>query len=151
MPAEEMTGDDGRARALTRFVRSGTQPLVKALYRAGKVVFQPDFDTLDIGSSTGVCRGFAEGSFQRSQSLFQAGKRGRRDLGVLVLTKYRVIYPPIHAHLFGFVNGADDQADLNGEQFDVNQLYPDIASDNDSLVQNALQDIRQGRRLNRMR
>src|ERR1019366_6248974 len=110
----------------------------------------PDFDTVDVGSSSGVCRGFAERSLQRGQSLLEAGKRSLPDFLLLAGKKYRVIPPPIHAHFLGFVNGADDQPDLNREQFDINQFHPEIAGDNDSFVENALEDVRQCGRLDRM-
>src|SRR5260370_17462825 len=89
--------------------------------------FQPDFDTVDVGSSTGACRGFAERSFQRGQSLLEAGKRSLRDFLLLVGTEYRVIHPPIHAHFLGLVNGADVQTNLNRAPSHINPLSPDLA------------------------
>jgi hypothetical protein len=55
--------------------------------------------------------------------------------------KGRVIYPPIHAHLLGFVHRSDYQAKLDGQQFDVNEADLDIACYYDPFVQDTFEQV----------
>ena len=55
--------------------------------------------------------------------------------------------PPVDADLPGLVNRRDQQSYLDREQFDVEQVDPDVARDHDALVQDALEDVGQVRRL----
>ena len=53
--------------------------------------------------------------------------------------------PPVNAHLAGLVHGADYQANLDGQKLDIHELDLDVAGDHQALVQDAFQNIRQGR------
>src|SRR4051794_14402999 len=55
--------------------------------------------------------------------------------------------PPVDAHLHRLVDRHHQQTDLDGEQLDVEQVDPDVARNDDALVEYALEDIRQARRL----
>src|ERR1051325_11189933 len=55
----------------------------------------------------------------------------------------RVRLPPVDAHLAGLVDGGDEEAQLDVEELDVEQVDRDVARDHDSLVEHALEDVGQ--------
>ena len=63
--------------------------------------------------------------------------------------QHRVVAPPVDAHLLGLVDRDDEQPDLDGQQLDVEQVHPDVAGDDDALVEHALEDVGQVGRLGR--
>jgi hypothetical protein len=38
-------------------------------------------------------------------------------------------------------SGDDEEPDLDGEQLDVEQVHPDVARDDDALVEDAVEDV----------
>jgi hypothetical protein len=59
----------------------------------------------------------------------------------------RIAGPPVDADLPGGLQRGDHQPQLDGEQFDVQQVHLDVAGDHQSLVQDAFQDVAQVGRL----
>src|ERR1051325_5755136 len=55
----------------------------------------------------------------------------------------RVRLPPVDAHLACLVDRGDEEAQLDVEELDVEQVDRDVAGDHDSLVEHALQDVGQ--------
>src|SRR3982751_5743329 len=52
-----------------------------------------------------------------------------------------VITPPVQADLLRLVDGADDQADADGEQLDLRQRDLDVAGDDEALVEHAVEHV----------
>src|SRR5882672_1122883 len=49
--------------------------------------------------------------------------------------------PPVHADLLGLVDRADDEADADGEELDLGQGDTDVPRDEESLVEDAIEDV----------
>src|SRR3954463_5994156 len=58
----------------------------------------------------------------------------------------RIALPPVDAHLPRALDRRDEQAQLDGQQLDVEQVDLDVAGDDDPLVEHALEDVGQVRR-----
>src|ERR687888_1363231 len=58
----------------------------------------------------------------------------------------RVALPPVDAHLPRAVHRRDQQAQLDRQQLDVEQVDLDVAGDHDPLVEDPLEDVREVRR-----
>src|SRR3954462_15293936 len=54
-----------------------------------------------------------------------------------------IALPPVDAHLSSALDGCDQQAQLDGQQLDVEQVDLDVAGDDDALVEHALEDVGQ--------
>src|SRR6516162_2503929 len=52
-----------------------------------------------------------------------------------------IALPPVDADLPGGIERGDHQAQLDGEQFDIEQVDPDVTRDHDPLVEDPLQDV----------
>ena len=52
-----------------------------------------------------------------------------------------VVLPPADAHLQSPIDGGDDEADADGEQFHAHKAHRNIAGDDDPLVEDPLKDI----------
>ena len=59
----------------------------------------------------------------------------------------RVCLPPVDPHLLGALNRRDQEPDLDRDQLDVEQVDLDVAGDDDALVEHALEDVGEVRRL----
>src|SRR2546423_1157873 len=59
----------------------------------------------------------------------------------------RVVLPPVDSHLAGLVGRRDQQPDLDRQQLDIEQVDLDVARNHDSLVEDALEHVRELRRL----
>jgi hypothetical protein len=55
----------------------------------------------------------------------------------------RIVLPPIHPDLLGFIDRAHQQADSNREQLNIRQRNTHVARDYQSFVENAIQNIDQ--------
>jgi hypothetical protein len=100
---------------------------------------------------TSIVRIMRQGSFKPGQPLVDLCQRGfQLSLGSLA-RKDRVVDPPVHSHLLGFVYRANDQPNLDGEQLDVNKLDFDIAGDDNAFVEHTLENIGQRGTLQCMR
>ena len=53
----------------------------------------------------------------------------------------RIVAPPIQAHLLGRVGRGDEEAQLEREQFDVEDVHDDVAGDDDALVEHPLEHV----------
>jgi len=53
----------------------------------------------------------------------------------------RVSAPPVHADFFCLVDRTDQQPDLDGQQFDIREVDFDIARDDKTLVEDAIQYV----------
>src|SRR5581483_10902426 len=53
----------------------------------------------------------------------------------------RIKFPPVQADLLGLVNGADQQANADGEQFNIGERNTDIAGDYQTLVQHPVENV----------
>jgi len=51
--------------------------------------------------------------------------------------------PPVHSDLFGFVDRADEKANLDGEKLDVGEVDLDVADDDEALVEHAIENVDQ--------
>ena len=51
--------------------------------------------------------------------------------------------PPVEADLLGFVDRADQESNLNGEQFDVGEVDFDVADDHEALVEHTIENVDQ--------
>ena len=51
--------------------------------------------------------------------------------------------PPVQSDLLGFVDRADEKANLDGEKLDVGEIDLDVADDHEPLVEHAIEDIDQ--------
>jgi len=51
--------------------------------------------------------------------------------------------PPVQSDLFGLVDGADEQTNLDGEKLDVCEIDLNVADDHEALVEHAIEDIDQ--------
>src|SRR5688500_2812252 len=58
----------------------------------------------------------------------------------------RIAAPPVHADLVRLVDRADEQADADGQQLHVREADADIASHDEALVQNPVEDVDQALR-----
>ena len=52
-----------------------------------------------------------------------------------------IVHPPVEANLARLVQRADDQANAYGEQLDFGERDLDISADEQSLIQNPIQDL----------
>ena len=52
-----------------------------------------------------------------------------------------IVFPPIKTHLLRLVDGADDQADANGEQLDLGERDLDVSSNHEPFVQHAIENV----------
>ena len=55
----------------------------------------------------------------------------------------RVVAPPVQSDLFGLVDRAHEQSDLNRQQLDVREIDLDVASDDEPLVEDTVEDVDQ--------
>ena len=76
----------------------------------------------------------SQGRQWQRQSL-RRGVRGQAGAEIAVAV------PPIQAHLTRLVDRGDDQANLDRQQLDINELDLDIPGDDEPLVQDPLEDI----------
>ena len=53
----------------------------------------------------------------------------------------RVCPPPVHSDLLCLVNGADEKANLNGEELDVGEIDLDVADHDEALVEHTIEDV----------
>src|SRR5690606_21308815 len=53
----------------------------------------------------------------------------------------RIVPPPVQADLLGLVDRTDQKPDLDRQQFDVGQVDLDVTGDDESLVQDAIEDL----------
>jgi hypothetical protein len=53
-------------------------------------------------------------------------------------TQPRIGLPPVKPDLLGFVDRADEETDLNGEELDVGEVDLDVADDHEALVEHAV-------------
>src|SRR5262245_17098339 len=91
------------------------------------------------------------GKAGRSREGFHAPlQRADLPLEVLVLSgdpaasrsaEVRVVPPPVQPDLLGLVDGADDEADPDGEKLDLGQRDADVARDQQPLVEDAIEDV----------
>src|SRR4051794_1264044 len=58
----------------------------------------------------------------------------------------RIALPPVDAHLARLVDRRDEQAQLDREQLDVEQVDLDVARDHDALVEHPFEDVGEVRR-----
>jgi hypothetical protein len=49
--------------------------------------------------------------------------------------------PPVQPDLFGLVDRADEQTNLDGEKLDVCEIDLDVADDHEALVEHAIQNV----------
>src|SRR5581483_7009941 len=77
----------------------------------------------------------------------------RRELSALTVVQRSpvlaaqpwVALPPVDPHLLRGLQRRDHQAQLDGEQLAVEQVHPDVTRDDQTLVQDPLQDVAQAR------
>src|SRR5262245_44863843 len=83
-------------------------------------------------------------TLERPYLLLQFFVLGRQSL----LPRRQVVIelPPVETDLLGFVDGADEQPDPNGQELDFGQRNLDIASHHEPLVEHAVQHIDEARR-----
>src|SRR5436309_1547352 len=107
------------------------------------------------GRSTAPGRPAAAGLLQRCRQpayLFFQRRDARSEIGIHLTrhprdtTQGGIVTPPIQPYLLGLVKGAHQQPDLDREQLDIGQRDFDVASDDQALVQNAIEDVDQPRR-----
>ncbi len=79
-------------------------------------------------------------SFELRDALLQTGDD---RFSFFVRNQRAVVPPPIEADLFGFVDRADEQTNADGEQLDVGERDAHIASDDQPLVEDPIQDVNQ--------
>jgi hypothetical protein len=53
----------------------------------------------------------------------------------------RIVLPPIHPDLLGFIDRAHQQADSDREQLNIRQRNTHVARDYQSFVENAIQNV----------
>src|SRR5207244_5164410 len=58
-----------------------------------------------------------------------------------------VVLPPVQPDLLGLVDRADDEADAHREELDLGERHLDVAGDDETLVENAVQHVHQAARL----
>src|SRR5207248_9339884 len=71
-------------------------------------------------------------------------------LGFVVVAAGRevvVVLPPIQADLLRLVDGADDESDADGEELDFRERHLDVARDDQTLVEHAVEDVDEAARL----
>jgi len=51
--------------------------------------------------------------------------------------------PPVQSDLLGFVDGADEKTNLDGEKLDVGKIDLDVADNDETLVEHAVENIHQ--------
>ena len=56
-------------------------------------------------------------------------------------TQARVCPPPIESYLFGFIDRADKEANLDRKELDVGKIDFDVADDDKTLVEHAVEDV----------
>src|SRR5690242_18837170 len=66
---------------------------------------------------------------------------------VAARTQAGIVLPPVDTDLPRLVHGGHEQPDLDGEQFDVEEVHADVARDHDALVEDPLQDVGEAARL----
>src|SRR3990172_5895439 len=75
---------------------------------------------LSCASHLGGC-----GCLEHSEALLKRAKTIPVELWSGLRFERRVVDPPVHPHLFGLVDGTDHQADLEGQQLDLDQIDAD--------------------------
>ena len=58
-----------------------------------------------------------------------------------VSAEARIGLPPVQPDLLRFVDRADKQTDLNGEELDVGEVDLDVADDDKTLVEHPVKDV----------
>jgi len=51
--------------------------------------------------------------------------------------------PPVQSDLLGFVDGADEKTNLDGEKLDVGKIDLDVADNDETFVEHAVENIHQ--------
>ena len=77
-------------------------------------------------------------SFYPIESVLDVGERRRyrhREPGITS--------PPVETDLLCLVDRADEQANVDGEELDVGEIDLDVAGDDESFVQHAVEDVDQ--------
>jgi hypothetical protein len=137
-----------RTRSLEGFPRCFRRPEKKpqienesrAAAKEGVISRHPDI--LRWGNElAGAHSFFCEGRLQPCHPFLDAGEGAGERFVIFSPAKYRIVYPPIHAHFLRFVDRADDQAELDRQELDIDHFHSDIACDDDSFVQDTLQYI----------
>src|SRR6266571_3958852 len=54
-----------------------------------------------------------------------------------------VVLPPVEANLFSLVDRTDQQANANREELDFSERHLDVARDNETLVEHAIENVDQ--------
>jgi hypothetical protein len=57
-----------------------------------------------------------------------------------------VVPPPIQPYLFGFIDRADQESNLHGQEFNVRERNLDVAGYHKALIKDPVQDVNQSRR-----
>src|SRR5690242_4847870 len=87
----------------------------------------------------------AELALQSLQALAQLAVLALEPVAVAVARsealQRRIALPPVDAHLARALDGGDEQAQLDGQQLDVEQVDLDVAGDDDALVEHPLEDV----------
>jgi len=76
------------------------------------------------------------------------GRPGRRQVPALLRAcssyrEIRVVLPPVQADLLGFVHRTNQQTDADGQQFHVRQRDTDVSGDDQTFVQDPIEDVDQ--------
>ena len=71
-------------------------------------------------------------SFQFRKPLAQLHVLGLGSLGSCC--QVRIVAPPVQPYLLGLINRADEQTNLQRQQFDVGERHFDVACDDQPLV-----------------
>src|SRR5579859_1096930 len=58
-----------------------------------------------------------------------------------------IVTPPVQSDLLGLVDGADQETDFDGQEFDVGERYSHVTRDDEALVQHPIQNIDEAGRL----
>jgi len=56
-----------------------------------------------------------------------------------------VVLPPVEAYLLRLVDGADEEADPDGQQLDFGERHPDVTGDDQALVEDPVEDLDESR------
>jgi len=60
-----------------------------------------------------------------------------------VRAQARIGLPPVKTDLFCFIDRADEETDLNGEELDVGEVDLDVADNHEAFVEHAIEDVDQ--------
>src|SRR2546423_12388439 len=63
------------------------------------------------------------------------------DGALRVCAQSRVSAPPVESDLLGFVDRANQETNLDGEQLDVGKIDLDVADDDETFVEDAVEDV----------